>query len=272
MRIHPDIIKLDRSLVAEVDSDPAKAALIDAFARFARGTGAVVCAEGIETAAELRVVADLDVTYGQGFGLGKPQAPWASMSSWVATTLSRRGLRSFAPDEGTEEADESRLAQLASRLAHAVSINELPEVEQAITAELDADDVCLLRCAEDGESLEVVSQRRWLGYGTRLKAGYYATIRNVLSTGDAVHVLDGDAGADGAELALLRRAEASAMLLAPVVAGGKPLGVVMLFRKGDRRFSRAEVSRARVVGFGLAPLLEQQVAPPALTVVPGAAG
>ena len=62
------------SLVAEVDTDPAKAALIDAFARFARGTGAVVCAEGIETAAELRVVADLDVTYGQGFGLGKPQA------------------------------------------------------------------------------------------------------------------------------------------------------------------------------------------------------
>ena len=272
MRIHPDIIKLDRSLVAEVDSDPAKAALIDAFARFARGTGAVVCAEGIETAAELRVVADLDVTYGQGFGLGKPQAPWASMSSWVATTLSRRGLRSFAPEEGTEEADESRLAQLASRLAHAVSINELPEVEQAITAELDADAVCLLRCAEDGESLEVVSQRRWLGYGTRLKTGYYATIRNVLSTGDAVHVLDGDAGADGAELALLRRAGASAMLLAPVVAGGRPLGVLMLFRSGDRRFSRAEVSRARVVGFGMGPLLEQRAATPALTVVPGAAG
>jgi len=272
MRIHPDIIKLDRSLVAEVDSDPAKAALIDAFARFARGTGAVVCAEGIETAAELRVVADLDVTYGQGFGLGKPQAPWASMSSWVATTLSRRGLRSFAPEEGTEEADESRLAQLASRLAHAVSINELPEVEQAITAELDADDVCLLRCAEDGEALEVVSQRRWLGYGTRLKTGYYATIRNVLSTGDAVHVLDGDAGADGAELALLRRAGASAMLLAPVVAGGRPLGVLMLFRSGDRRFSRAEVSRARVVGFGMGPLLEQRAATPALTVVPGAAG
>jgi len=271
MRIHPDIIKLDRSLVAEVDSDPAKAALIDAFARFARGTGAVVCAEGIETAAELRVVADLDVTYGQGFGLGKPQPPWASTSSWVATTLSRRGLRSFAPEQGTEEADESRLAQLTARLAHAESLSELPEVEQAIAAELDASDVCLLRCVEDGESLEVVSQRRWLGYGTRLKAGYYATIRNVLSTGDAVHVLDGDAGADGAELALLRRAEATAMLLAPVVAGGRQLGVLMLFRDGDRRFTRAEVSRARVIGYGMASLLDARAAAPALTVVPNAA-
>ena len=52
-------------------------------------------------------VADLDVTYGQGFGLGKPQPPWASVSSWVSATLSRRGLRSFAPEEGAEEADEA---------------------------------------------------------------------------------------------------------------------------------------------------------------------
>jgi hypothetical protein len=95
-------------------------------------------------------------------------------------------------------------------------------------------------------------------------------MRNVLSTGDAVHVLDGDAGADGAELALLRRAGASAMLLAPVVAGGRPLGVLMLFRSGDRRFSRAEVSRARVVGFGLSALLDAPAAAPALSVVPGA--
>ncbi len=271
MRIHPDIIKLDRSLVADVDSDPAKAALIDAFARFARGTGAVVCAEGIETAGELRVVADLDVTYGQGFGLGKPQPPWASTSSWVATTLSRRGLRSHAPEEGTDEADESRLAQLAARLADAGSLAELPEIETAIAAELGADDVCLLRCSDDGETLEMISQRRWLGYGTQLRARYYATIRNVLTTGDAVHVLDGDAAADGAELALLRRADASAMLLTPVVAGGRRLGVLMLFRGGDRRFGRAEVSRARVVGYGLAGLLEADVPAPSLAVVPGAA-
>src|SRR3954471_20412256 len=129
---------------------------------------------------------------------------------------------------------------------------------------MGADDVRLLRCVDDRESLEVVSQRRWLGYGTRLRAGYYATIRNVLTTGDAVHVLDGDAGADGAELAVLRRAGASAMLLAPVVAGGRPLGVLMLFRGSDRRFSRAEVSRARVVGYAMAPLLDQRAAAPAL--------
>src|SRR3954453_7768621 len=71
MKIQPDLIKLDRALVANVDSDPAKAALIDSFVRFAARTGAAVCAEGIETPEELKVLADLNVTYGQGFGIAR---------------------------------------------------------------------------------------------------------------------------------------------------------------------------------------------------------
>ena len=49
MRLAPDLIKLDRSLVAGVDQDPARAALISSFVRFARDSDATVCAEGIET-------------------------------------------------------------------------------------------------------------------------------------------------------------------------------------------------------------------------------
>ncbi|MEA2446140.1 MAG: hypothetical protein QOJ12_3432, partial [Thermoleophilales bacterium] len=148
---------------------------------------------------------------------------------------------------------------------------ELPDAERAIAAELGADDVCLLRSVDDGAAFEAVSQRRWLGYGTRMRASNYGTMRNVLATGDAVHVLDGDAGADGGELALLRRAQAATMLLAPVVSGGRPLGVLLLFRATDQRWSRAEVSRARIVGFAMAPLLDPAAAPQ-LAAVPDAAG
>jgi diguanylate cyclase (GGDEF)-like protein len=270
MRVHPDIIKLDRSLVADVDSDPAKAALIDAFVRFARGTGAVVCAEGIETAGELRVVADLDVTYGQGFGLARPAAPWARPSPWVSSTLSRSGLRSTAAVEGQEETGETRLAQACAALARAGSIDELPKVEALLAAELGADDVCLLRFVPGEDSaLEAVSQRRWLGYGTQLRERHYFTLANVMASGDSVQVIDGDAANDGGELALLRRAGGRAMLLAPVIAGGRPLGVLMLVRQDDRRWARAEVGRARVLAFGLAPLLAQQ---PAVAPAAAAAG
>src|SRR3954470_3035943 len=120
MRIQPDIIKLDRSLVANVDSDPAKAALIDSFVRFARRTGASVCAEGIETPEELKVLADLDVTYGQGFGLARPGPPWAQVGAWVPGTLRSRAPRPSAGDEAaaTEENADLRLAALTSQLAN----------------------------------------------------------------------------------------------------------------------------------------------------------
>jgi hypothetical protein len=237
--------------------------------RFARNTGAVVCAEGIETAGELRIVADLDVTYGQGFGLARPAAPWALPSSWVAATLSRSGLRSNDAAERAEDSGETRLAQVAARVAQAGSLADLPDVEIALMAELGADDVCLLRCNAGTEELEAVSQRRWLGYGTRLRTRNYRTIGNVLSSGDSVQVIDGDAGGDGGELALLKRADGRAMLLAPVIAGGRSLGLLMLVRGDDRRWTRAEVSRARVLAFGLAPLLSPVAAPAPVAAVVG---
>src|SRR3712207_6195805 len=76
MRLAPDIIKLDRALVAGVHDDPVKASLIESFVRYARDISAAVCAEGIETMDDLARLADLDVAYGQGFGIGRPGPEW----------------------------------------------------------------------------------------------------------------------------------------------------------------------------------------------------
>ena len=77
VRIRPDIIKLDRSLVRGVDSDGERLALIESFAAFSARTGALLCAEGIETEEELRVLVEARVDLGQGYHLGRPAAPWA---------------------------------------------------------------------------------------------------------------------------------------------------------------------------------------------------
>src|SRR3954470_14818273 len=76
MRVQPDVIKLDRSLIEGVHSDSAKAALVEFFVMFARRVGAGVCTEGIETLEELRTLINLGVTYGQGYLLGRPSEPW----------------------------------------------------------------------------------------------------------------------------------------------------------------------------------------------------
>src|SRR4051794_23176892 len=156
MRIQPDIIKLDRSLVANVDTDPAKAALIDSFVRFARRTGATICAEGIETPEELKVLADLDVTYGQGFGLARPGAPWAEVGAWVASAVRSRAPRADvrAEDEAGGENGDLRLASLTSKLANVRSVEELRGHCALIASELGADEIPYLRRGTAPDTLE----------------------------------------------------------------------------------------------------------------------
>src|SRR5205823_2336016 len=72
VRVRPDVIKLDRSLVTGVDADPVKAAVIEAFVHFAQHTNALICAEGIETDAELLTLSALGAGAGQGYLLGRP--------------------------------------------------------------------------------------------------------------------------------------------------------------------------------------------------------
>jgi EAL domain-containing protein (putative c-di-GMP-specific phosphodiesterase class I) len=72
LEVAPELIKLDRALTRDIDADPVRRALARALVSFADEVGAEVIAEGIETAAELAVLVELGITYGQGFRLARP--------------------------------------------------------------------------------------------------------------------------------------------------------------------------------------------------------
>lgn len=72
VQLSPDIIKLDLGLTRGVDADPARRALISALIYFARETGSMIIAEGIETEAERQTLQTLGVSKGQGYLLGRP--------------------------------------------------------------------------------------------------------------------------------------------------------------------------------------------------------
>ncbi len=74
IRLHPDVIKLDRSMIANLDGDPVRRALTGALVELSAGLGAVIVAEGVETTAELAALRRLNVPYGQGYLLGRPVA------------------------------------------------------------------------------------------------------------------------------------------------------------------------------------------------------
>lgn len=77
LRLRPDIIKLDIELTRGIDQDPARRALATAMVAFASDIGARIVAEGIETADEVDTLLGVGVEWGQGYHLGRPDAPSA---------------------------------------------------------------------------------------------------------------------------------------------------------------------------------------------------
>ncbi len=71
--LRPSVIKIDREIVHGINHDDAKQALVEAFVSFGRRIGAHLLAEGIERRADLATLARLNVEFGQGYLLGRPQ-------------------------------------------------------------------------------------------------------------------------------------------------------------------------------------------------------
>lgn len=72
LELRPAYVKLDRSLIAGLESDEARQAMIVGLRHFARSVGCRLIAEGIETEAELDVLRSLEIQLAQGFLLGRP--------------------------------------------------------------------------------------------------------------------------------------------------------------------------------------------------------
>lgn len=70
--LSPDIIKLDITLVRDINHDPVKRALACSLVTFAREIGSIIIAEGIETEDERATLVELGIPWGQGYHLGRP--------------------------------------------------------------------------------------------------------------------------------------------------------------------------------------------------------
>ncbi len=75
-----DILKIDAEFVADLLTDEASRAVVEAIVRLARGFGLRTVAEGVEDARTLELVRMLGVDQAQGFHLGRP-APLEPRSS-----------------------------------------------------------------------------------------------------------------------------------------------------------------------------------------------
>ena len=72
LRLAPEFIKLDRSLIHRIEADNSRQALAAGLISFAQRIDATIIAEGVERAAEVEVLRDLGVLFGQGYFFARP--------------------------------------------------------------------------------------------------------------------------------------------------------------------------------------------------------
>lgn len=95
LRLAPDFIKLDRTLIDGIEYDRSRQALAAGLISFAEKIEATIIAEGIEHSAEVDVLTALGVGYGQGFFIAKP-APLPLKTTRFRAGLRRRRSRAVA--------------------------------------------------------------------------------------------------------------------------------------------------------------------------------
>jgi EAL domain-containing protein (putative c-di-GMP-specific phosphodiesterase class I) len=81
--LRPDVIKIDRSLIAGLAGDPARRAMVGAVVAFGVQRGALVVAEGVETAQELEVLGRLGVDQAQGYLISRPTTDPDVWATWA---------------------------------------------------------------------------------------------------------------------------------------------------------------------------------------------
>ncbi len=254
IRVAPDILKLDRALVHGAHADPSRRALLEALIAFAADTGAAVCGEGVEDLEDLRALVALDVTYAQGYGIARPGADWPAPKP-EATAASAAdivaGLRVAATRGG---AFASALADLADELSGVRSMSELREASRRAAALLRADDMALLRVDREQGRIILLTDHAEYGRDDWWSLADFPATEHVLEHRMPGQIVAGDDAGDPAELEALKDAGFQAMLMLPVICGGRELAVLEVYRALPQAFTGAEVDRARVVAqqFGAA--------------------
>jgi len=79
--LEPEVVKLDMSLIRDIDRQPTKRRVVGAIATLCRELGSRVVAEGVETQAEAAVVIDAGIELIQGYLFARPTREIVSYES-----------------------------------------------------------------------------------------------------------------------------------------------------------------------------------------------
>jgi len=128
--LRPEYVKIDMHFIQGINHDPVKLQFVRSIQEIADKSDTLVIAEGIETQAELLVLRDVGVAFGQGYHLGRPHAqPARTAPAEVVKALARNGVAVY-PQRGAEKhgASISKLLHQVEAVPSSLSNNEVYEI------------------------------------------------------------------------------------------------------------------------------------------------
>lgn len=254
MALDADIIKLDRSLVVGVERHPVRAAAVAAMVGYARRTRAVVCAEGVQTEAELQALYDLEVDCGQGFLIEAPGPPWPAVHPRIADLCGARQAEALQASDHPVTQDRGQLEQLGVALAGLTSLDDMDGVLDAAAAVVHADRVLLWRA--QNAAGRGVQLRRWTPPGESAAADEQPVRAAVGRATGAVEVVADDPATDAAAGDRLTASGYQSMLSVPLTSRGRLVGLLEAYAWSPRHWNHTQIGRARVIASQLAPVLQ----------------
>ena len=236
LAVQPNMIKMDRSIIAGVDVKPHHRLAVQAVARLAADLGIDVVAEGIETTEQLATLREIGVRLGQGFLLGAPARDPVAAASPILTRPTTATVATGGAVLSTGPAADVHVAAFHEALFDDVplgayyvdlrrTILRWNSAAEAITG-LSAQDVLGRRCMSS--TLDHTAQD-----GAPLCSGACPLVR-AMADGRRRHAT-----------ILLRHREGHRLAVSvdaiPVRRGGKVVGAVELFRQVEQGQPRIEV-------------------------------
>ena len=257
--VRPDLIKLDRSLVTQLETDEVSRIMVESLVRFAARVGAGVIAEGIEQQSTLEVVAELDIAYGQGFLFAPALPTWTFPDSHAveaARSVHQQALNA-TPRQDVLLNELVLLDRVAERFGEAEEVVDVQHAVVELTRMLGAVDVGIDLVDEEGGCLVALNHQSWANVGPVRQLEENPLLQWVVESRRAAQVLRGEPMSDQQQQHRLRQLEYGALLLVPVVTKGATIGLLSLFRDEARPWSLAEIRLARIGAGQLAAALER---------------
>ncbi len=124
VELKPEFVKIDMSLIRDVNKSPIKKAMLETLVGFCSKVNVRIICEGIETEEELKVLCSIGCDYGQGFLLGYPGE--------INQTINPLALEYMKPDLFSKPQHAKIVSQIGEIAVINEPVNPLLSVDQAI--------------------------------------------------------------------------------------------------------------------------------------------